>query len=307
MAPTRAAAHRCGSHALGRAGPHALPPRPAQSPTRSSHHLPASSNPGNSSRPPRPTSSSSAPRVPHRCGRAWASDQGAHDMRGLVRSGRLAILILGLAGITGQGRRPGQDRSARRSRRARATSSPSREKTSTRCRSPASAWAGTPTTGRPATTPSPPGRSRSSLFRELTDNLYVFGQLTTSLSDEGDEEPTTEIEIDNLLVSFTPQGRVERQPHLRHARRPGRLRAGRRGAAAHADDLVQLRAGPAGQAHRPVRDLDPEPEGRSHRARGERLGLAARSQPRQDRRRPARRAAGRAREPRPERALRVGG
>ena len=45
-----------------------------------------------------------------------------------------------------------------------------------------------------------------SLFRELTDNLYVFGQLTTSLSDEGDEEPATEIEIDNLLVSFTPPG-----------------------------------------------------------------------------------------------------
>ena len=50
------------------------------------------------------------------------------------------------------------------------------------------------------------GKVAVSLFRELTDNLYVFGQLTTSLSDEGDEEPTTEIEIDNLLVSFTPPG-----------------------------------------------------------------------------------------------------
>ena len=48
------------------------------------------------------------------------------------------------------------------------------------------------------------GKVAVSLFRELTDNLYVFGQLTTSLSDEGDEEPTTEIEIDNLLMSFTP-------------------------------------------------------------------------------------------------------
>jgi hypothetical protein len=46
------------------------------------------------------------------------------------------------------------------------------------------------------------------LFRELTDNLYVFGQLTTSISDEAapGEEPATEIEIDNLLVSFTPKG-----------------------------------------------------------------------------------------------------
>ena len=49
------------------------------------------------------------------------------------------------------------------------------------------------------------GKVAVALFRELTDNLYVFGQLTTSLADEGDEEPTTETEIDNLLVSFTPK------------------------------------------------------------------------------------------------------
>ncbi|MEO7987700.1 MAG: outer membrane beta-barrel protein [Gemmatimonadales bacterium] len=50
------------------------------------------------------------------------------------------------------------------------------------------------------------GKIAVSLFRELNDNLYVFGQLTTSLTDEGDAEPATEIEIDNLLVSFTPPG-----------------------------------------------------------------------------------------------------
>ncbi|MEP7176547.1 MAG: outer membrane beta-barrel protein [Gemmatimonadales bacterium] len=50
------------------------------------------------------------------------------------------------------------------------------------------------------------GKVAVSLFRELSDHLYVFGQLTTSLSDAGDAEPTTEIEIDNLLVSFTPPG-----------------------------------------------------------------------------------------------------
>jgi putative OmpL-like beta-barrel porin-2 len=52
------------------------------------------------------------------------------------------------------------------------------------------------------------GKVAVSLFRELTDNLYAFGQLTTSLSDEAgaDEEPATEIEIDNLLLSFTPPG-----------------------------------------------------------------------------------------------------
>ena len=51
------------------------------------------------------------------------------------------------------------------------------------------------------------GKVAVALFRELTDNLYVFGQLTTSISDEAapGEEPSTEIEIDNLLVSFTPR------------------------------------------------------------------------------------------------------
>jgi hypothetical protein len=45
-------------------------------------------------------------------------------------------------------------------------------------------------------------------FRELTDHAYVFGQLTTALEEAGDggDELGTEIEIDNLLVSFVPPG-----------------------------------------------------------------------------------------------------
>jgi len=51
------------------------------------------------------------------------------------------------------------------------------------------------------------GKVAVALFRELTDNLYVFGQLTTSISAPAapGEEPSTETEIDNLLVSFTPK------------------------------------------------------------------------------------------------------
>jgi hypothetical protein len=51
------------------------------------------------------------------------------------------------------------------------------------------------------------GKIAVALFRELTDNVYLFGQLTTAISDEArpGDEPTTEIEIDNLLVSFTPK------------------------------------------------------------------------------------------------------
>jgi hypothetical protein len=46
-----------------------------------------------------------------------------------------------------------------------------------------------------------------SLFRPWSESLYLFGQLTTSLlTDEATGEPVTEIEIDNLLVSWTPPG-----------------------------------------------------------------------------------------------------
>lgn len=50
------------------------------------------------------------------------------------------------------------------------------------------------------------GKVAVSLFRELSDNLYVFGQLTTSISNEEGGDPVTDTEIDNLLVSFTPRG-----------------------------------------------------------------------------------------------------
>jgi len=45
-------------------------------------------------------------------------------------------------------------------------------------------------------------------FRELTEHAYVFGQLTTALeeAEDGGDELGTEIEIDNLLVSFVPPG-----------------------------------------------------------------------------------------------------
>jgi len=46
-------------------------------------------------------------------------------------------------------------------------------------------------------------------FRELSDNVWFFGQLTTALNGgewtPGDEVPT-EIEIDNFIVNFTPGG-----------------------------------------------------------------------------------------------------
>jgi len=55
------------------------------------------------------------------------------------------------------------------------------------------------------------GKLAVSLFSEIGESLWFFGQLTTALSTEedgadgGDEVPT-EIEIDNLIVNFTPPG-----------------------------------------------------------------------------------------------------
>lgn len=58
------------------------------------------------------------------------------------------------------------------------------------------------------------GKLAVSFFREISDKFWFFGQLTTALSsgeeggegaEIGDEVPT-EIEIDNMLVNFTPGG-----------------------------------------------------------------------------------------------------
>jgi hypothetical protein len=55
------------------------------------------------------------------------------------------------------------------------------------------------------------GKLAVAFFRELSDRVWFFGQLTTALAsgEEGAEtggELPTEIEIDNLLVNFTPGG-----------------------------------------------------------------------------------------------------
>ena len=43
-----------------------------------------------------------------------------------------------------------------------------------------------------------------SLFRPWSDNLYLFGQLTTHVTQEDSSEVHAEIEIDNLIISWTP-------------------------------------------------------------------------------------------------------
>ena len=44
-----------------------------------------------------------------------------------------------------------------------------------------------------------------SLFRSWSDNLYLFGQLTTHVSQHDTSEVHTHIEIDNLIINWTPQ------------------------------------------------------------------------------------------------------
>ena len=43
-----------------------------------------------------------------------------------------------------------------------------------------------------------------SLFRPWSDQLYLFGQLTTHLEAADSGPPATAIEIDNLIISWTP-------------------------------------------------------------------------------------------------------
>jgi len=45
-----------------------------------------------------------------------------------------------------------------------------------------------------------------SLFRPWSDHLYLFGQLTTHLEQPDSGEAETHIEIDNLIVNWTPPG-----------------------------------------------------------------------------------------------------
>ena len=122
-------------------------------------------------------------------------------MRGLVRSSQLAIIILGLTAmkVAAQGK-PDQPVDLSQDGDLEAVTGENEHPLSIT----GFGVGGYTYDGQNNANSFSAGKIAVSLFRELTDNLYVFGQLTTSLSDEGDEEPTTEIEIDNLLVSFTP-------------------------------------------------------------------------------------------------------
>src|SRR5216117_1973325 len=44
-----------------------------------------------------------------------------------------------------------------------------------------------------------------SVFRPWSDQLYFFGQLTTHLEEADSGPPTTAIEIDNLIINWTPK------------------------------------------------------------------------------------------------------
>ena len=118
-------------------------------------------------------------------------------MQGFVRSGRLAILILGLAGITAkvaaQGK-PDQPVDLTASGDVEPVTGENEHALSIT----GFGVGGYTYDGKTNDNSFAAGKVAVSLFRELTDNLYVFGQLTTSISDEAGGEPVTETEIDNL-------------------------------------------------------------------------------------------------------------
>jgi hypothetical protein len=126
-------------------------------------------------------------------------------MRGLLRSGRLTILILGLAGITARAAAQGKPDQPVHLDDSGDVQPVTGENEHALAVS-GFAVGGYTYDGRTGDNSFSAGKIAVSLFRELSDNLYVFGQLTTSISAEAGADPTTETEIDNLLVSFTPPG-----------------------------------------------------------------------------------------------------
>jgi len=122
-------------------------------------------------------------------------------MRGLVRSSHLALIILGLtsAGAAAQGK---PDQPIKLDESGDLQSITGEDKHSLAISG--FGVGGYTLDGRTKDNSFSAGKVAVSIFRELTDNLYVFGQLTTSISNEEGGDPVTETEIDNLLVSFTP-------------------------------------------------------------------------------------------------------
>ncbi len=127
-------------------------------------------------------------------------------MRGLVRSSRLAIIILGLAAVAGRADAQGKPDQPIDLNQPGGDVEPITGENEHALSITGFGVGGYTLDGRTRDNSFAAGKVAVSLFRELSDNLYVFGQLTTALSDEGDQEPVTETEIDNLLVSFTPPG-----------------------------------------------------------------------------------------------------
>src|SRR4029450_5210465 len=133
-----------------------------------------------------------------------------NDMKGLVQHGRIAILIFGtLLGLAAAARpaaaqsKPGEPIDL--SRPGNELQPPTGEDEHNLAVS-GFGVGGYTYDGKTGNNSASASKLAVSLFRELTDYVYVFGQLTTSISHEGGEELTTEIEIDNLLVSLTPPG-----------------------------------------------------------------------------------------------------
>jgi Putative beta-barrel porin-2, OmpL-like. bbp2 len=127
-------------------------------------------------------------------------------MRRLVRCGHLAIIIFGLAGITARADAQGKPDQPVDLGNPESDVQPLTGEDQHSLTISGFGVGGYTYDGKTSDNSFSAGKIAVSLFRELSDNLYVFGQLTTSISDEGGGEPVTDTEIDNLLVSFTPPG-----------------------------------------------------------------------------------------------------
>jgi hypothetical protein len=127
-------------------------------------------------------------------------------MRELVRDGHLAIIIFGLAGITARADAQGKPDQPVNLGNPESDVQPFTGEDQHPLTISGFGVGGYTDDGKTGDNSFSAGQIAVSIFRELSDNLYVFGQLTTTISNEGGGEPVTGTDIDNLLVSFTPPG-----------------------------------------------------------------------------------------------------
>jgi len=121
-----------------------------------------------------------------------------------------------------------------------------------------------------------------SFFKPWSDQLYLFGQLTTHVEPQPSGPAETHIELDNLIINWTPAkvsalslsfGRFDAPVGFERDDEPLNLVP---------TSSFTLETASSGEVHRPHGPLYAQPQGQPARPRREWVGSGNRQQPRQD-------------------------